>query len=88
MVTSLSLNVPPWEDLHELSREELRLTNLVTTDMVAQPGSPNAEPVQDRFVSSAVATETNPEPAKSTKTAEAMGPTGGVRAAAASPGQE
>ena len=85
---SLSLNVPPWEDLHELSREELRLTNLVTTDMVAQPGSPNAEPVQDRFVSSAVATETNPEPAKSTKTAEAMGPTGGVRAAAASPGQE
>src|SRR6266576_1581087 len=65
------------------------LTNLVTTDMVAQPGSPNAavveltpKPVQDRFVSSAVATETNPEPAKSTKTAEAMGPTGGVRAAA------
>ena len=71
---SLSLNVPPWEDLHELSREELRLTNLVTTDMVAQPGSPNAavveltpKPVQGRFVSSAVATETNPEPAKSTK---------------------
>ena len=29
---SLSLNVPPWEDLHELSREELRLTNLVTTE--------------------------------------------------------
>jgi hypothetical protein len=86
---SLSLNVPPWEDLHELSREELRLTNLVTTDMVAQPGSPNAavveltpKPVQDRFVSSAVETETNPEPAKSTKTAEAMGPTGGLRAAA------
>jgi hypothetical protein len=36
---SLSLNVPPWEDLHELYRDELRLTNLVTTDMVAQPGS-------------------------------------------------
>jgi hypothetical protein len=90
---SLSLNVPPWEDLHELSREELRLTNLVTTDMVAEPGSPNAavdeltpKPVQDRFASSAVATETNPEPAKSTKTAEAMGPTGGVRAAATPPG--
>ncbi|BAM90621.1 hypothetical protein S58_46400 [Bradyrhizobium oligotrophicum S58] len=32
---SLALNVPPWEDLHELSRTELRLTNLVTTDMVA-----------------------------------------------------
>jgi len=74
---SLSLNVPPWEDLHELSREELRLTNLVTTDMVAQPGNPSAavveltpKPVQDRFVSSAVATETNPGPAKPAKTAE------------------
>jgi hypothetical protein len=93
---SLSLNVPPWEDLHELSREELRLTNLVTTDMVAEPGSPNAaavveltpKPVQARLVSSAVATETNPEPARSTKTAEAMGPTSGVRAAATPPGQE
>jgi hypothetical protein len=92
---SLSLNVPPWEDLHELSREELRLTNLVTTDMVAEPGSPNAalveltpKPMQDRFVSGAVATETNPQPAKSTKTAEAMGPTSGVRAAATPPGQE
>jgi hypothetical protein len=93
---SLSLNVPPWEDLHELSREELRLTSLVTTDMVAQSGSPNAavvdltpKPVQDRFVSSAVETETNPKPAKSTKTREAMGPTAGVSAAAAAPpGQE
>jgi bifunctional ADP-heptose synthase (sugar kinase/adenylyltransferase) len=89
---SLSLNVAPWEDLHELSREELRLTNLVTTEMVAQLGSPNAaaveltpEPVQDRFVSRAVETRTNPEPARSIKAAEAMGPTGGVRAAA-SPG--
>src|ERR1700688_3859826 len=92
---SLSLNVPPWEDLHELSQEELRLTNLVTTDMVAERGSPNAavveltpKPAQDRFESSAVATETNPEPAKPTKTAEAMGPTGGVRTAATSPGLE
>jgi hypothetical protein len=85
---SLSLNVPPWEDLHELSREELRLTNLVTTDMVDRPGSPNApavelmsKPVQPRFVSSAVATETNPEPAKSSKSAEDMGRTGGLGAA-------
>jgi hypothetical protein len=91
---SLALNVPPWEDLHELSREELRLTNLVTTDMVAQPGSPNAavieltpKPAQDRFASSAVATEKNPEPAKATKTAEAKGPTSGVMAAAP-PGQQ
>jgi hypothetical protein len=86
---SLSLNVPPWEDLHELSREELRLTNLVTTDMVAQPGSPNAalieltsKPAQDRFASSAVTTETTPEPAQSTKAAEAKGPTSGVMAVA------
>jgi hypothetical protein len=86
---SLSLNVPPWEDLHELSRGELRLTNLVTTDMVDQPRNPNAavdeptpKPVQGQFASSAVATETNPEPAKSTKSAEAMGRTGGVSAVA------
>jgi hypothetical protein len=89
----LSLNVPPWEDLHELSPEELRLTNLVTTDMVAQPGSPSAavveltsKPAGDRFVSSAVATETNPEPA--TQTVEATGRTGGLRAATAPPGRE
>ena len=61
---SLSLSVPPWEDLHELSRDELRLTNLVTTDAVADvlpqteiAAAPVAElapkPVQDRFVSSA-----------------------------------
>jgi hypothetical protein len=92
---SLSLNVPPWEDLHELSQEELRLTNLVTTDMVAEPGSSNAavveltqKAVQDSFVGSAVATETNPQPAKSTKTAEAIGPTGGVRTTATRPVQE
>jgi hypothetical protein len=85
---SLSLNVPPWEDLHELSREELRLTNLVTTDEVDQPGDRNAavveltpKPVLGRFVGSAVA-------AKSTKTAEAMGQMGGVGAAAAPPGQQ
>ncbi|MBR1146957.1 hypothetical protein [Bradyrhizobium sp. AUGA SZCCT0431] len=58
----LSLNVPPWEDLHELSREELRLTNLITTDKVAQLGSPNAavveltpKSVQGRFVTTAAA---------------------------------
>jgi hypothetical protein len=39
---SLSLNVPPWEDLHELSREELRLTKLVTTNVLAQTGSVHA----------------------------------------------
>lgn len=89
---SLSLNVPPWEDLHELSREELRLTNLVTTDMVAQAGSPNAtmveltpKPVQGRFVSSAVAA--SPEPAKPVKSPEAMSRTGGASAAMTPPGK-
>src|ERR1700682_4774290 len=91
---SLSLNVAPWEDLHELSREELRLTNLVTTDVVAQPGSANAaaveltpKPAQDRFASRAVTTKKNPERAKSIKTAEAIGPASGVTAPAP-PGQE
>ncbi len=78
---SLALSVPPWEDLHELSRGELRLTNLVTTDAVAEvlptpdAATPVAElaqkPVQDRFVSGA-------QPVKSTKTAEALVPTGGA----------
>ncbi|MBR1167501.1 hypothetical protein JQ571_10965 [Bradyrhizobium liaoningense] len=38
---ALSLNVPPWVDLHELSREELRRTNLMTNDAIsfARPNS-------------------------------------------------
>jgi hypothetical protein len=90
---SLSLNVPPWEDLHELSREELRLTNLVTTDMIAQAGSPDAamvelapKPVQGRFVSSLATT--SPELAKPVKSAEAMSRTGGVKSAMTPPRQE
>nr|WP_229173498.1 hypothetical protein [Bradyrhizobium ivorense] len=85
---SLSLNVPPWEELHELSREELRLTNLVTPDMPAQARSPNAamveltpKPVHSRFVSSVVAT--SPEPPTPVKSAEAMS-----RTAMTSPRQE
>ena len=65
---ALSLSVPPWEDLHELSREELRLTNLITTDMVAKLGSPNAavveltpKSVQDRFVTTAAASSPGQE---------------------------
>jgi len=65
---ALSLNVPPWEDLHELSREELRLTNLITTDRVAQLGSPDAAvveltptSVQDRFVTTAAAASAGQE---------------------------
>jgi hypothetical protein len=96
---SLALSVPPWEDLHELSQAELRLTNLVTTDSVADvlpqdnasvpmaelKSDPRSKPTQDRFVSSAVEGDAQPAVAKSTKTAEATVPTGGV--AAAAPGQ-
>lgn len=97
---SLALSVPPWEDLHELSAAELKLTNLVTTNAVAdvlphdtasvpmaelKPSDVKAKPTQDRFVSSAVEGEAAPQPAKSTKTAEAVVPTGG---AATAPGQQ
>jgi len=46
---SLALNVPPWEDLHELSHAELRLTNIVTTEMVADvlPLSKGGTPVAE-----------------------------------------
>lgn len=91
---SLSLNVPPWEDLHELSREELRLTNLVTTDSVAEvlPRMGGAappivavtgKPVQDRFVSNAKNDEPVAASAKSTRTADAIAPAGSVAAAPA-----
>jgi hypothetical protein len=84
---SLALSVPPWEDLHRLSRAELKLTNLVTTDSVADVLPPrdsvavpmaDARPkaVQDRFVSSTA--EEEAQAPKSTKTAEAHVPTGGT----------
>jgi len=90
---SLALSVPPWEELHELSRDELRLTNLVTTDAVAEVQLPDTrampvaevtiKPVQDRFASETVSAE-KPQvvPSRSTKTAEATVPTGGVAVAA------
>ena len=92
---SLALSVPPWEELHEMSPAELRLTNLVTTAAVADVlPHDSAVPVaelkpdlkakssQDRFVSSEMDGEAQPQPAKSTKTAEAAAPTGGVATAA------
>ena len=68
---SLSLNVPPWEDLHELSPQELQMTNLATTDTVADvlPESSVIDPAlasltpkstQDRFVSSAEDNKVSP----------------------------
>jgi hypothetical protein len=90
---SLALSVPPWEDLHELSPAELRLTNLVTTDAVAEvlPRNDSAgstpvaasapKPVQDRFVTGTASAEPIAQGVKSTKTAEATVPIGGVSAA-------
>jgi hypothetical protein len=86
---SLALSVPPWEDLHRLSRAELKLTNLVTTDLVADVLPPREsvptpmadakpKPSQDRVAVSTAEEETS---AKSTKTAEAHVPTGGTNTA-------
>lgn len=84
---SLALNVPPWEDLHELDAAELKLTNLVTTDLVADvlphvdvtaPAVAELAPkTQARFGGEQV------QPAKSTKTAEAVVPTGSAATAPA-----
>jgi hypothetical protein len=81
---SLALSIPPWEDLHELDAGELKLTNLVTTDLVA-----DVLPHVDISISAPAMAELAPktqarfgaepeQPAKSTKTAEALVPTGGV----------
>jgi hypothetical protein len=91
---SLALNVPPWEELHELSPQELRLSNLITTDAVAEvlpqdngaataAMASNAKPTQDRFVSGTAENDMISLPTKSTKTAEAMVPTGTTVAAPA-----
>ncbi len=87
---SLALNVPPWEDLHELDAAELKLTNLVTTGLVADvlphvdvtaPAVAELAPkTQARF-----GEELQSQPAKSTKTAEAVVPTGGQAIPAAAP---
>jgi hypothetical protein len=83
---SLALSVPPWEPLHQLSVEELRLTNLVTMDAVAgakQPsdtvvGSIAPKAVQDRVVSVTDTPEKSARVVPATKTAEAAAPTGGA----------
>ncbi|OAF06009.1 hypothetical protein AYJ54_20155 [Bradyrhizobium centrolobii] len=85
---SLALNVPPWEDLHELDASELKLTNLVTTALVADvlpnvnvsaPAMADLAPkTQDRFGEE----PEQPHPGRSTKTAEASVPTGAAPVAA------
>ncbi|MGP9811336.1 hypothetical protein ACTZWT_07470 [Rhodopseudomonas sp. NSM] len=84
---ALALSVPPWEDLHQLSPQELRDANLVTAQALAELLPPKhaappatvaaaAKPIQDRFV---------PSPVAATKTAEAALPTGGTAPAALPP---
>lgn len=83
---SLALSVPPWEPLHQLSADELRLTNLVTMDAVADAkkpsdavvGSASSKAIQDRVVSGTDASEKAGRLTPGTKTAEAQAPTGGV----------
>jgi hypothetical protein len=91
---SLALSIPPWENLHELSPAELRSTNLVTTDRVADvlpsggiTDAPIAglvtKPVQDRFPGSVANTAAaGTVISHPTKTAEAV-PAGGVATAVA-----
>ncbi len=94
---SLALSVPPWEDLHELTPRELRLSNLITTETFADlPGlgdakTPktmaglNSKPMQDRFVSDKVEAKAPADlatPMRATQTAEVMSPTGGLSAPA------
>jgi hypothetical protein len=92
---SMSLNVPPWDDLHEISPQELHLTGLVTTDAVADvlpqrrvtdPALASLKPksAQDRVVSSSGDEEIPPAP-KSTKTAEAALSSGGFAAVVPAP---
>lgn len=92
---SLSPKVPPWENLHELSRQELQITGLVATDAVVdvlpENGLTNSavasltlRPAQDRLVGSADDEKIAPAP-KSTKTAEAAVPTGEVVAVTPAP---
>ena len=88
---SLALSVPPWEPLHQLTVDELRLTNLVTTTTMADVKRPSDEVVgsaaskaQDRVVNvpevsliSDVSAK-DARPAPGTRTAEAHAPTGGA----------
>ncbi len=92
---SLALSVPPWEPLHQLSADELRLTNLVTMDTVAGVKRPPDDVVgsvtpkaQDRVVSAPEVTvisdvsEKGARLVPATRTAEAHAPTGGAAPAA------
>ena len=90
---SLALNVPPWEELHTLSRAELQLSNLYTMETApesllalepeavslaaAKTKSFQNKPLQDRLISEAPSLVPGSLPAGKTQTAEAL-PTGGL----------
>ena len=90
---SLALNVPPWEDLHTLSRDEMALSNLYTmqnapdmllslepeaVSIAAATAKPLVnKPLQDRLVSEAPSLVPDSLPAGMQKTAEAL-PIGGT----------
>ena len=82
---TLALSVPPWEPLHELSRAELRMGNLVTDEPVVAD-APKPEPSRTATVGKPAVTKkplqdrvaTAPETVVPTKTAEALPPTGGA----------
>ena len=87
---ALALSVPPWDDLHEMSIDELRAANLITTEVrpAALPALPkppaiallSPKPMQDRFTSEDDKRGDVVQPApKPTKTAAA---TGGIAASA------
>lgn len=83
---TLALSVPPWEPLHELSRAEMRLGNLVTDEPVVAD-APNSAPLHTATVGKPVMTKpiqdrvaTVPAAMTPTKTAEALPPTGGAAA--------
>jgi hypothetical protein len=91
---SLSLSVPPWDDLHRLTADELRLSNLVTTDQVddvlPRQRAPETTPVasvapkaiQDRFVSGGDDETPVAAAVAATQTAAVSVPTGGDSVAA------
>ena len=93
-LVSLSLDVPPWEALHELSAQELHTTNLVNTNAVADvlPSGRTIDPAVaslrpksvDRLVSNSDEEKTPPV-SKSTRTADAALPASGVSAADPAP---
>jgi hypothetical protein len=84
---TLALSVPPWEPLHELSRAELRLGNLITDEPVVAVDAPKSEPLHTGTVAKPVVAKpiqdrvaAAPAAMTATKTAEALPPTGGAAA--------